>query len=274
MRGIRDFFSLFATLLRFLLHGCTIFPLKHRRQKKGIDILGNGPSLKSYVDNVGKETRVALCVNFSPLTEEFYKIKPAYLMLIDHAFYDKKNEKVRELQKVVTEKIDWKMNIVTSSLHRKEVKEMYKGENLSYIILPTVVYDPRSSAFIKVKHLLFKQGIAMPSAQNVAVSAIFTAINGGFNDIALYGLEHSWLKDTYVTEDNEVCLKDEHYYGTQSIPWAYNSDGSTWKMPQVLYALYLMFKGYTDLKMYADYLGNVKIINRTKGSWIDAFERE
>lgn len=271
--GTRDFISFLATLLRFLLQGATIFPLKQRGQAKSIDILGNGPSLKSYVDNGGEVGRVALCVNFSPLTEEFYKIRPAYLMLIDHAFYDKKTEKVQELQKAIAEKVDWDLRIVTSSLHQKDVKEMYQGKKVSYVILPAVLYEPQSATFLTVKHWLFKKGIAMPSAQNVAIAAIFTAMNSGFKDIALYGLEHSWLKDTYVTEDNIVCLRDEHYYGTQSIPWAYNSDGSTWSMQQVMEALRIMFKGYDDLQAYAKYLGAVNIINKTKGSWIDAFER-
>lgn len=268
-----DLVQLFLFFVRYLLHGGRRYPMQ-TCSLSGIDILGNGPSLKKYIDNRHKKDRDSLCVNFSPLTDEFYFIRPKYLVLIDPEFYNEENEKVKKLKNAIASKIDWNLKIITIISHLKKAKKMYMGDNIEFIGLPNILYNPKTKHFLKIKHKLFKWGATLPSAQNVAIAAIYVAINSGYKSIHLYGLEHSWLKDTFVTADNVVCLKDIHYYGTQNIPWAYNKDGSTWKMRQVLYALSLMFKGYDELRLYADYLGSISIINKTSESWIDAFERE
>ena len=80
-----------------------------------------------------------------------------------------------------------------------------------------------------------------------------------------------------VNNDNVVCLKNQHFYNmeTEYTPF-YISDpnGPVFKMHEALNAFSKMFYGYICLQEYADYIGDVKIINRTKGSFIDAFNRE
>lgn len=270
---LSDLVQLFLFFIRFLLHGCNKYPMNSSSVSK-IDILGNGPSLKKYLENIHDKTdRDTICVNFSPLTENFYVIRPKYLILIDTLLFDTDNEKVKELADVISKKIDWNLKIITLISHLDSAKKLYKGDKIEHVGLPNISYSPKTSRFLKIKYKLFKWGLTLPSVQNVAIAAIYFAINTGYLSINLYGMEHSWLKDTYVTDDNVVCLKDTHYYGTQNIPWGYNYGGATWTMSQVLYALYFMFKGYDELRLYADYLGNISIINYTKGSWIDAFER-
>ena len=35
-----------------------------------------------------------------------------------------------------------------------------------------------------------------------------------------------------------------------------------------------MFDSYWDLRYFADAIGNVRILNKTRGSFIDAFDRD
>lgn len=272
IQDIEDFILLLLFIVRYLLHGCERFPLR-KSSLYGIDILGNGPSLRQYIENGYKTGRDSLCVNFSPLTDEFYKVHPKYLVLIDQIFYDEKNEKTKELRAAIHKRIDWNLKIITFQSNLKTAKKIYGGNNINFIGLPQISYNPQTDYFKKIRNVLFKWGMTMPSAQNVVIAAIFFSINEGYKNINLYGVEHSWLKDTYVTSDNMVCLKDSHYYGTEKIPWSYNEDGTTWKMSQVLYALYHVFKGYDELQQYANYLGRIIIDNKTSDSWIDAFEK-
>ncbi len=248
-------------------------PLTSQKNSKGIDILGNGPSLKQYIEQGPRKDRDTLCVNFSPLTTEFFIIRPKYLVLIDPFFFDENNEKVNALRETLTKKIDWKLTIVTFQVLLKKAEALYANINSDFIGLPNIYYNPTTKFFTRVKHKLFKLGFTLPRAQNVAIASIFFAINSGYESIYLYGLEHSWLNNTIVTDENVVCLKDSHYYGSKTIPWGHDENGATWKMSKVLYLLHLMFKGYDELSLYADYL-DVTIINKTNNSWIDAFEKD
>lgn len=269
----RDLLSLIVFYIRCFLRGGKRYPLASQKKSKPISILGNGPSLQKYLDEK-QNSFDALCVNFSPLTDEFYLIKPSFLTLIDPAFFDITNEEVKKLIQTITDKVDWNITIVVSSIYSQKAKELYGKSNVNIVVLPAVCYDPKSRSGYKWRNTLFQKGWCMPSAQNVAIAAIYFAINSGYKDIRLYGLDHSWMKDTYVSEDNMVCLEDKHYYGTQHVAWGYNKDGSAYTMHQVMYCLYLMFKGYYELKEYIEYLGDVHIINKSKTSWIDAFDRE
>ena len=269
---IGDFVLLLLFYIRYVSNRCVKFPLKGGNLKS-ISVLGNGPSLKAFIETHNVLDKDAICVNFSPLTDAFYVIRPKYLVLIDPEFYNVSNESVMSLSEAIRTKVTWEVTIITTKAHLQKAASLYGGKNIRFESLPQIPFEPRTKRFIEYRNRMFRKGITMPSAQNVAIAAIFMAINSGYKQVNLYGLEHSWLKDTYVSENNIPCLKDEHYYGTQDVPWAFNSDGTPWKLYQLMEALGLVFKGYIDLQVYADYLGDVKIINKTKGSWIDAFER-
>jgi hypothetical protein len=53
-----------------------------------IHILGNGPSLKDSLDIIKEGDDIAM-VNFSPLTDIFFKYKPEMLILSDMFFFYK-----------------------------------------------------------------------------------------------------------------------------------------------------------------------------------------
>ena len=52
-----------------------------------------------------------------------------------------------------------------------------------------------------------------------------------------------------------------------------NYEGNPIKLVDLLQSLHATFGAHLDLRSFADYLGDVKIINCTEGSYIDAYER-
>ena len=87
------------------------------------------------------------------------------------------------------------------------------------------------------------------------------------------GLEHSLMKDIKVKAKNDVVLINRHYYGDVEHVWR-DYEGNPIKLVDFLTSQLQTFTGHLSLRSFADYLGDVRIINRTKGSYIDAYERE
>ena len=89
-------------------------------------------------------------------------------------------------------------------------------------------------------------------------------------------LEHSWTKLLTVNDDNDVCLYNPHFFDKNDVEVRTFKEihhaTSGWRMHEVLMAYAMMFESYWVLRDYADYL-HVDIINKTEGSFIDAFRR-
>ena len=117
----------------------------------------------------------------------------------------------------------------------------------------------------------------MPKAQNVLVPSIFNAINMGYKEIRIYGADHSWLECIRVDNQNRVCLTDSHFYDKEKVklePWIKATPGrEVYKMHEVLRDIAQMFDSYHQIRWYADKVGR-RVVNCTKDSFIDAFERE
>ena len=80
------------------------------------------------------------------------------------------------------------------------------------------------------------------------------------------------MKDIKVNDKNEVVLIDRHYYGDTEHVWV-DYDGKPIKLTDFLSSQLTTFTMHMNLRAFADYLGDVKIINCTEGSYIDAYER-
>ena len=80
------------------------------------------------------------------------------------------------------------------------------------------------------------------------------------------------MKDIKVNDKNEVVLIDRHYYGDTEHVWL-DYEGNPIKLIDFIASQLSTFTNHMNLRSFADYLGDVKIINRTKDSYIDAYER-
>ena len=76
-------------------------------------ILGNGPSLNEIdLQEVARHGMEIACVNYFPTkNEEFWRVKPKYLVLFDPGFYLKGESMPPEVKKlmVLLEKVDWEL---------------------------------------------------------------------------------------------------------------------------------------------------------------------
>ena len=130
--------------------------------------------------------------------------------------------------------------------------------------------------FDKFKNFCYKCNLASPHIQNVLVAALYLSINIGFKKIYLVGADHSWMQNVFVNKRNVLLTSDEHFYDKESTnakPWYKDAaQTDTFKMHEIMLAMYKTFSGYYVLKEYAK-LFNANIYNCSEISYIDAFER-
>lgn len=248
----------------------------HSKKTKPVKVLGNGPSLNTLFESGFDHTKYCYCcVNWSPQTDVFFNIKPEYYVTVDSTFFSDIFVANTDFRNRILS-IDWEMFWVVPQSSYSFVKKMLrKKQNIHLIKHPDGIY--LQMKLQRLRNRLFKYKIASPPAQNVVIAAIYNLVMEGFNTIELYGVEHSWLQQIAINEQNEVCLKDYHYYDDVNAevllkPWR-KIGGGVFTMHELLRTLADTFEGYHDLVTFANHIGDIKIINYTKGSFIDAFER-
>jgi len=278
---IENSFATIISILKFLRYGS----LKYSKglvptETQDIIILGNGPSLKENLEkdmNVLKKTNT-FAVNKFCLTPEFHLLKPKYYLLIDPAFYIKKNTSLKflELQKSIfdafMQKINWNMTLFIPV--RTDMKDDWSNLTMNNNhITTTYINSNNATGFKSVTFALYKYNFAMPITQNVLVGAIFLSLNMGYKNIYLLGAEHSWTEDLRVNNKNQLYICNKHYYGEEdTIFYKGIEQKEIWKMHEILSAWSKTFMSYFVLRDYAEKV-NANIYNLTRDSYIDAFQK-
>lgn len=233
-------------------------------------VLGNGPSLSdelSFIENM-PDKMDCIVVNMFCLSESFWVLKPKYYLMVDPAFFVPKEERhfqqVDKLLKSINQ-VNWEMFLCVPHqyVNFKTMKSI-KNTNVQIVLLNTTPIDGNKA----IRHCLYAKELGMPLCQNVLNAAICFAINRHYRNIYLYGADHSWTKDLRVNDENIVCYGDRHVYNTQL-----NTILIKHSVSDVLLAFSKMFKSHMLLQEYAIYSGS-RIVNCTKGSFIDAYERQ
>lgn len=232
-----------------------------------LTILANGPSLKYDLDKIDYTKGDFLVVN------DFYKspyykiIKPKFHVLADPLYF----RTDEDLQPFI-DAVDWNMRLFVPFNSLKAVRSLRNMPNVHIEVIP---YNMGSyNGFKYLKNWLYRHGLAMPIAQNVLVPSIFNGINMGYKEIRIYGADHSWTENIRVDNQNRVCLTDSHFYDMEEVhmsPW-YKCSGDQYLMHEILRDLAQMFDSYHCIKEYAD-SKHCRVLNYTKNSFIDAFER-
>lgn len=249
--------------------------LPKNQNNNKLTILANGPSLRSVLKKMKKNDDTDYCaVNFFGNLPEFQIIRPLHYVLADPIFFSKEEKLSSDERKLMESlnNIDWLMNIYVPFPSYKIIVERISNEKIKIIPFPHIPYE----GWEKMKLYLFKKGLSMPRAQNVLIPSIFIGINEGYKTIELYGVDHSWTPEIRVDINNQVCVIQKHFYDKDNLklaPWHRGKGKPVYKMHEILRDLAWMFDGYHQLRKYADAVG-CKIINKTEGSFIDAFERE
>lgn len=258
--------------LKQLLSGAWTFGSIKPSNCRKLRIIANGPTMLEDLNAAPKEDVDYLMVNFSVKTDCFWEIKPTRYVIIDPGFFSIVFANDKDFVDLMR-KVDWEMEIFVPVESVKEVRKILSS-NSNISISPTPHSIPGRIKSVNVRNIFFKYYLASPPLQNVLVGAIYTAIMSGYRDIELYGAGHSWTTQLVVNDQNVVCLKDLHYYEKNGLfkPWV-RGNGEPYHMHSLLIDLSQMFSSYWDIKYFIEHIGSIRIVNMTKESYIDAFER-
>lgn len=248
--------------------------------KPSVVILGNGPSLAEDLPRLiarGEHTaKDVMAVNYFALDERFGTVRPAYYVLSDPMFFRDSvcRDRVAELYRTLAEKVTWPMNLYVQYYNpeRFDYRAALPNPNIRIVRFHTQVYR----GFRGVEFWLYRHGLGSANFGTVVQVCEYVALLLGYKTLELYGVDHTLLDGLSVDDENRLCRADRHYYDdTLAVPKPIFQ-----KVPHRPYtmAVYLaevaeLFRGHEALRDYARSLG-ARIINRTEGSMIDAYERE
>ena len=237
-------------------------------------ILGNGPALKEALKNLPDQSKTDFfVVNMFANQDIFFDLKPKNYIIIDpytwdyetHPFLDSSadlkvfQQNAVNLQKALA-RVDWNMNLFVPNGCPKRFTDKL-SPSINVIHINTTPVD----GSVRLSHFLYKHGLGMPFPMNVTNAAVYVAIMLRYPRTYLYGANHSWLKDYDVDENNRIFLNDNHFYDKSR---KYIKKGC---LQTSLKCMSIAFFSHDKLDNFSREMG-VRVYNRTKGSFIDAYE--
>lgn len=242
-------------------------------------ILGNGPSLAGdlprLIERREYETEDFLAVNFFAEDDRFEVVKPKYYVLSDPMFFRDSacRDRVAELYRVLDEKVTWPMNLYVQYYNpeRFDYRTALPNPNIRIVRFHTQLYR----GFRGVEFWLFRRGLGSANFGTVVQVCEYVALLLEYKTLELYGVDHTLLDGLCVDEENRLCRADGHYYDAVPAtpkPIFQKVPHRPYTMSVYLAEVAELFRGHEVLRDYAASLG-ARIINRTRGSMIDAYER-
>lgn len=255
--------------------------IKSNKQSYSCVILGNGPSLINVLENQidSLKNKDLLCVNFF-VKSQYYKIlRPRYYVINAPELWNyKSSAKILEESKNLFANIglqtEWEMVLFLPFSAKRNLK--WNSDIVNNKFISVIYYNPTPiDGFDFTNNFLYKYGFGMPRPHNVIIPSLIIAIRLKYNEIFLLGVDHSWLKEISVDENNNVLVNQKHFYDVNtSVPSTMHKKGQgKRKLHEVLQKFIYSFKGYFIVNEFAD-SQDVNIYNCTPGSFIDAFERK
>ena len=216
-----------------------------------------------------------MAVNFFALDERFETVRPAYYVLSDPMFFRDSacRDRVAELYRVLDEKVTWPMNLYVQYYNpeRFDYRAALPNPNIRIVRFHTQLYR----GFRGVEFWLFRRGLGSANFGTVVQVCEYVALLLGYKTLELYGVDHTLLDGLCVDEENRLCRADGHYYDAAPAtpkPIFQKVPHCPYTMSVYLAEVAELFRGHEVLRDYAASLG-ARIINRTRGSMIDAYER-
>jgi hypothetical protein len=241
-------------------------------------ILGNGPSLSLSLSKHPDffKQHALICVNGFAFGKEYTELKPAYYVLMDPILWLDDNELVKKILDAIIQHTSWKIQLLVPQKARNSpalIRLQKQNSNIYVNYFNYTIF----SGFTGLSHFLFSKNLAMPQSQNVLVASLFLSINMHFKTIFIVGADHTWLENLHVNDNNQLCLKDPHFYDNEPkvnyrLFYKDVHHQETFSMREILHTFGKAFYGYEVVKKYADY-AKTTIYNASEISFIDAFER-
>lgn len=254
---------MFNSQLKKDLNNNIVYHNQHKNKK--CYIVGNGPSLKSQEISFLKN-EIVFTVNDIMKSEIYNSLNPSY-----HIFSDPHTFKKSYLDML-----------------EKGILEAYKIDpNIEYFI-PHNAKSPFKNRFSMLKINFFYQGLHFTenkkkidltkmiySGQNVVHTAIYLALYMGFSKIYLLGTDMTGFLEFYESK----VIKNDNPYGH-----AYGRDEKNKKELQKIIDSYdnefylkaygKIFEIFKDVKILANSIYDVEIVNLTNGGALDVFKRK
>lgn len=279
LKLIKEFAYLLMYVCAFIRNKCFITKILSNKHGSVI-VLANGPSLKDDLELLMNENYFnnidCIVLNFFAFDEAFFIIKPRHYCLVDPMYFknSSKIEQVRALYNLFQNRVDWDFNlyIPSNQIHQFHQFSCITNPCISIVKVNMISYN--GSAVLR--NVFYKFGFAIPPVQSVVIMSIYIALNMGYTEIELFGVDHSFFDSLCVNKDNQLCSKDVHFYdeNKSSLKPFYRTDSNEiWKISDYVDAISKMFKSHDLLSSYSKYLG-VNIYNNTKNSMIDSYIRK
>ena len=271
----------FLSLIKIILLSKWGIKIKGVNRNSDCFILGNGPSLNKVLSNEIKllSKKNLFCVNYFVYTKYFSFLKPQYYVINAPELWSKNVlKKVKsnseKLFSAIGEKTNWEMILfLPYSAKKNQIWRKYLGDN-NFIKICYFNTTP-VEGFSILNNFFFKHGFGMPRPHNVLIPSLILSIRLNYKNIYLLGIDHSWLKEISVDNENNVLINQKHFYDENSSePKAMHKGGiGKRRLHEVLQKYVYSFRGYFEIKKLAD-KQNINIYNCTPDSYIDAFERK
>jgi hypothetical protein len=275
-----ELFQTIASVIKILIGSGFFIKPEIRFDGKTCIILGNGPSLNQSIDEYQPilGNHKLLCVNHFAESPVYEKIKPEiYILNAPEMWMDDVepfyHEKGKNLFNAISNNTNWGMDLFIPYSARK-FQRWQEVINKNTQIRIFYFNSTPIEGYGWFRRLCYNNYLGMPRPHNVLIPSLMLSLYSKFGKIYLLGTDHSWMKDLWVTEDNEVLLNQKHFYdkNTSTAKPMDNLGKGSRKMHEVLQKFVYAFRGYIEINEYSRLKGQ-EIINCTKGSYIDAFKR-
>lgn len=239
-------------------------PLSVETKNHPIHICVSGPSFNDTKDLITKIGGKVMGVNDGISHADMYPVMPEYYCLADPLYGDPKDELCDTDKRTVEilENYDKPLQLfMVDYLYNRMNRD---NNNIAYI----PVNDLDMPEHISQDKLiaLAKANKAVPRFQTVSVMAIYVALQLGYKEIYIHGLDMSYLKTVYVDGKNDTYRNEPHYYGDPREGLC----GYTYY--EELKCITKSFESFYFLRDYADEIG-AKIINMSEFSMVDCYEK-
>lgn len=248
-----------------------------------VAILGNGPSLGEQLPRLIErrewEQTDVMAVNFFALGEEFEVVRPKFYVISDPMFFRAagRSQRVEALYKALAERVDWPMTLYVQYYNPERfdyAEAIGHNPNIRIVRFHTTVFH----GFRSVEFWCYRHGLGSGNFGTVVQNCEFIAMLLGYRTIDLYGVDHTLLEGITVDDGNRLCRIKSHYYDSapavaEPIYVNATTPPRPYTMSSYLAETAELFRGHEVLRDLANEQG-VRIINRTRGSMIDAYERE
>lgn len=270
--GVKDSF---VSILRM----CVLSSLKVAKQTKKCEqlkttksccVLGNGPSLKDDLEHgrVRLEGNDVMCVNMFCWDPSFLVVKPRFYFLLDGVYFNPPEQHKERVENLINSlnNVDWEMYLMISSgtVSGSKLLRSIKNEYIKVIRINSTSV----SGLTGFRHWIYRHRLGMPHCQTVVNFAICAAINMHYENIYLYGVDHTWTRDLYVDENNVVYDGVRHVYDKNLSHVKKN-----FNFAAALSHFEKMFLAHYMLEDYSKSVG-VKIWNCSSDTFLDAYERK